>query len=169
MVVLSDSDLRKMLPNRVLKNFKGIFMSNQHPQKREKGLYIYNLDNSEGDASNSPNSIGTHWVGLEVGDDMAHYLDPFGKPPDDRLIKWLKKRRPNYQIWYSTSPIQDLQSSNCGFYVLDFLIDMNDGVSFYEAIHKYDIKDTKKNESTIKQKYNINENSKEFKGRGYKI
>ena len=60
MVVLSDSDIRKILPTRVNKKFKGIFMSNQQP-KREVGLYIFNLDDSSGNASNEKDSIGKRY------------------------------------------------------------------------------------------------------------
>lgn len=168
MVVLSDSDIRKLLPQNVQKRFKGIYMSNEIP-KRQKGLYIFNLDNTHGDASLDNDSIGTHWVGLSIEDHKAEYFDPFGKPPDDTVVKWLKRGRKHFPIWYSTSPIQDMDSSNCGFYVIDFLTDMVNGVDFYDAIHKYDIRDTKRNERTISAKYSITENNKGFTGRGFKI
>jgi len=161
MVVLSDTELKKLLPNSVLKHFKGIYMSDQFP-KRANGYYIYNLDNSKGDASDSTDSIGNHWVGLVVKDDRAEYLDPYGKPPDESLVKWLKRGRPSYPIWYSTSPIQHIDSSNCGFYVLSFLEDIAKGLSFYNAIHKYELNDQKHNEKNISSQYNIDERKQRY-------
>jgi hypothetical protein len=162
MVVLSDTELKKLLPNSVLKHFKGIFMSDQFPPRRA-GYYIFNLDNSKGDASDSPDSIGNHWVGLVVKTNESYYFDPYGKPPDESLVKWLKIRRPKYRIWYSTSPVQSIDSSNCGFYVLSFLTDMSEGVSFYDTIHKYKLRDTAQNERIIKSEYNIDERHQRYK------
>jgi len=162
MVVLSDTELRKLMSNKVIKHFRGIFMSDEFP-KRKSGYYIYNLDNSKGDASESKDgSIGNHWLGLVVRDDRAEYLDPYGKPPDEALVRWLKRGRPSYPIWYSTTPIQAIDSSNCGFYVMSFLEDIANGVSFYDAIHKYKLRDTKSNEEKIKSKYNIDERNQRY-------
>ena len=152
---LSSGEIEKILPNKVLKKFKGIYMSDEIP-KRENGFYIFNLDNSKGDYSQDDNtSIGNHWVALFIEDDKAFYLDPFGESPLESIIKWLKRRRPNFPIWYNTTQIQDLNSQNCGWYVIDFLTDMANGVSFYDAIHKYEVNNTKKNEKLIEKKYHL--------------
>lgn len=152
---LSASEIKKILPNIVQKSFKGIFMSDEIP-KREVGSYIFNLDNSKGDFSQEDDSsIGNHWVGLVVKNDKAEYLDPFAQPPHENIIKWLKRRRPDFPIWYNTTQIQDLKSDNCGWYVIDFLTDIAKGMSFYDSIHKYDQKDPKKNEKTIEKKYHL--------------
>lgn len=162
MVVLSDTELKKLLSNKVIKHFKGIFMSDQFPNRRS-GYYIYNLDTSKGAATDSiDGSIGNHWVALVINNDKAEYFDPYGKPPDESLVKWLKKGRPSYPIWYSTSPIQSIDSSNCGFYVISFLEDIANGVSFYDSIHKYELRDTSKNEKKISSQYNIDEKHKRY-------
>jgi len=169
MVVISNTDIQKLLPRSVLKQFRGILMSDETPKKRENGYYIFNLDDSMGNASNNDDSIGTHWVGLVVRSQNSMYFDPFGKPPDDTIIKWLKRGRPNYEIWYSTSPIQHIESTNCGFYVINFLEDMAkpteqpDLDKFYDAIHKdFSGKDQRKNEKKIQKRYNINEKTQKF-------
>jgi hypothetical protein len=65
-------------------------------------------------------------------------------------------------------PIQHIDSTNCGFYVINFLEDMSkptdqpDVEKFYDTIHKYDIKDTKKNEKNIQKRYSINEKKQSF-------
>ena len=164
MVVISNTDILKLLPNSIAKHFKGILMTNETPKKRQNGYYIFNLDDSFGNASNDENTIGTHWVGLVVESDMAYYFDPYGKPPDDTIIKWLKKGKPKYEIWYSTSPIQHLDSTNCGFYVIGYLEDMANPSkdNFYNAIHKYDLTHQNKNEKKIQKRFNINEKKQSF-------
>lgn len=154
MPVLNTEEIQKLLPNSVLKNFKGFYMADEHP-KREPGYYIYNLDDSKGTFSDDPNAIGNHFVGLVVTPNESFYFDPYARPPDDRLVKWLKKRQPKYPIYYSTIQIQDINSVNCGFFVIDFLTDMARGMKFYDAIHKYDINSTANNEKKIKYKYKI--------------
>ena len=153
-MTLSANELNKLLPNIVQKSFKGIFMSDEIP-KREVGYYIFNLDNSAGDYSKEDDtSIGNHWVGLSIKSDKAEYFDPFGEPPHENIIKWLKKRRPKYEIWYNTSQIQNLESDRCGWYVLYFLTSTAKVTSFYDIIHSYD-KNTKKNEDKIGRKYHL--------------
>ena len=154
-MTLSSGEIEKILPNKVLKRFKGIFMSDEIP-KRDIGYYIFNLDNSKGDYSGSDKtSIGNHWVALNVEKEKSQYFDPYGESPLDSIMKWLKRGRPKYPIWYNTSQIQDISSNKCGWYVIDFLTDLSKGVSFYDAIHKYDIHNTKTNEKIIEKKYHL--------------
>lgn len=74
-----------------------------------KKFYIINLDKLRGQ--------GTHWVLCSMlRPDIGIYIDPFGAPPPNIVVRWMKRHRKTNI--YSTVDIQDIKSDNCGYYCI---------------------------------------------------
>jgi hypothetical protein len=79
----------------------------------KNGYYIINLESStQGD--------GTHWTLLIVQPELALFFDSFGAPPSTEIIDFVKKRR-GIHMAFNNEIIQDIDSSNCGFFCLYFI------------------------------------------------
>lgn len=136
------SDLLHMA--RDLKNFK-IFAMDQLPAQVTNGSYIINTDDSDGP--------GRHWVALYSGTKQKYvvYFDPFGLPPPPRMTAFAKSgRKPAIA---STTQIQDVASSACGYYCIDFLRDMNKGVSLGDFLAQWNALDQRENERHLKDEF----------------
>jgi hypothetical protein len=78
--------------------------------KLQNGFYIINLESSnQGD--------GTHWTTLIVQPDLAIFCDSFGAPPSTEIINFVKQRK-GMHLAFSNEIIQDMQSSDCGYFCL---------------------------------------------------
>jgi len=104
---LSNRDIEKYLKN--YKRFKGCFSKDQLPELKKHCYYVVNLQSSkDGD--------GTHWTCLYMlYDDLALYLDPMGYPPPQEL-----KDKIHHIIW-DEKPIQDIDSTACGYFCIAFI------------------------------------------------
>jgi len=91
-------------------------MKDELPDKVIDGNYIINLQSSS-------QGTGTHWTALSVKGKNADYFDSYGAPPSIEIIDFLKKRQ--CRIAYNNWIIQDLNSSNCGYFCLAFLLFKN--------------------------------------------
>ena len=137
-----DASAKKMK----IKTYKGIFMRNEPLPELKLGKYIFNLDDKE--------KSGTHWVGLIVttAGNNNLYFDSFGLPPPEEIKEWCKSHGDD--LYYSTIPIQDEDSSSCGYFVLRWLKYIQDSKSkqlntFSDYVHKYFTHDTTKNEKKL--------------------
>ncbi len=99
-------------------------------------MYVVNL----GKTSNQDTSMGTHWVGVFNGrNNSIIYFDPFGAPPSESILKWLKKAKVPGQSYrkpvvYNTIQLQDIDSSTCGYFVVYVLTRLSKGNSFLNIL-----------------------------------
>lgn len=98
----------------------GVYSKNDLPQKPADGCYIVNLSDSHD--ANGQQLPGTHWVAFWVEKKKCCYFDSFGIPPPLAVQKLLK---PLVRYPYSNITIQNLNSSVCGWYCVDFLAFMD--------------------------------------------
>jgi len=86
---------------------------------------------------------GKHWVGvlIDLDDDLSlEYFDSFGKDPDKKFMKEIKKLidklKPNSYLKFKINKVQvqDNKSQNCGFFAMKFLLDrLLNGLTFKQA------------------------------------
>ena len=124
-----------------------IAMKNELPFTVKDGCYIVNMQSSSAGS-------GTHWVAMYLFKDVCYYFDSFGSPPPIEVMNFVKKRK-NSHLLYNNWIIQSLNSGNCGYYSLAFLLYMyqnqlrdlkeifNDFVNFFAN-------DTTKNDDILK-------------------
>ena len=83
-----------------------------------------------------------HWTGIYLTKENLEYYDSFGNLPSDMFITNIK---PILHKWVGNKPLQfkinriktqSVNSDNCGYYAMKFLIDRYNGKSFKE-ITKY--------------------------------
>jgi len=122
-------------------------MKDQLPLKIKDGNYIINLQSStQGD--------GTHWTALIIRNDTALYFDSFGAPPSTEIIDFVKKRK-NIHLAFNNEIIQDLKSSNCGYYCLALILYVKHHASIplvqsAENFTRLFADDTKKNDGILR-------------------
>eukprot|EP00732_Lithocolla_globosa_P000006 Lithocolla_globosa_v1_NODE_1_length_16663_cov_42.954359.p6 type:complete len:264 gc:universal NODE_1_length_16663_cov_42.954359:8425-9216(+) len=128
--------LEKMMKD--TKHFKGVYPKDLLVKEPlVMGKYIINLDDST--------NKGTHWVGLIVLAKVALYFDSFGLTPPTIVKQWLKEKK----VIYSTSHLQNLDSTACGYYVMDFLKSVNNKNQFYKFIYRFEQSGVKSNDKLI--------------------
>ena len=110
--MLSNFDLEK-----ICKFYKlpivSISMKDELPSTIKDGCYIVNMQSSS-------QGNGTHWVALFVYKFNAFYFDSFGGLPPNEIMKFVKKRN-NCHLFYNNWIIQNIKSSQCGWYCIAFL------------------------------------------------
>lgn len=104
------------------KSFIGVFPCDIHP-KINTNKQQYSLIFNTGDSS----TAGEHFVAIYFNKKTFYYFDSFGRKPDDNnIIKFLSKqickqrRKKKLIVW--NKPVQDVNSSYCGFYCIGFLL-----------------------------------------------
>jgi hypothetical protein len=84
------------------------------------GGYIINMENST-------DGSGTHWVALTLYQDnnIIHslYFDSYGIAPPKEIEEYVKKIN-DIKIAYNTRQIQKLQTTECGWYCLSMIYNM---------------------------------------------
>jgi hypothetical protein len=112
-------DLKKVLSNfdlfRIAKE-KGIPLNDviakdETKKLKRNGNYIVNLENH--------NQGGSHWVSLILTPKNCMYCDSFGMPPPEKIYNYLEKRYK--KVDFSRKEIQDMDSTLCGYFCLEFL------------------------------------------------
>jgi hypothetical protein len=100
-------------------------------------------------------STGTHFLGLITRGKQSFYFDSFGAPPPEEIIHYVKQRKGSH-LGYNNSIIQDLESSNCGYYSFLFLLYMKNHLKNHKSIYdcadefiKHFADDTKKNDAIL--------------------
>lgn len=89
--------------------FCGVYAMDQLPRKRQRGLYVINMDDYD--------EPGSHWVAV-CDDGTVEYMDSYGLPPFDlRCLKFVGS-----DFVYNTIPIQRQYSNACGFHCIYFLL-----------------------------------------------
>lgn len=125
--MLSNTDIDHMFWNPMSQKsrapYAGCFLQDELPEKPEQGkLYILNL--GKHDDPNDDGSLGTHWclcANMLIG--TICYFDPFGQPPSERILAWMKKAKTGgkfpgreKRLIYSTLQLQDINSDSCGYF-----------------------------------------------------
>ena len=110
------------------------------PHNHNQALFIYNLEPSY--------MSGSHWVATYVKDNIINYFDSFGMPPFQELVNHAKKK--NITLLHQNNQIQNISTTTCGYFCLDFLNEMNKGKLYYDLLKVFDTHNTMKNERFIK-------------------
>jgi hypothetical protein len=93
-----------------------ISMKDELPTKTKEGCYIVNMQSSSAGS-------GTHWVAFFFFKNICYYFDSFGASPPLEIINFIKKKKGSHLL-FNNFIIQDLKSSNCGYFALAFLLYM---------------------------------------------
>jgi hypothetical protein len=150
MNTLTNIQIDEMLKN--IKNYYGCFSKDEIRTKLKEGFYVINLQNrNDGD--------GTHWCILYITNHYQLWFDSYGFICPENIDKLCNK------LVFSEKMVQSLDSSSCGYYVILFILNMNQyNINDRNLINKYNdfinlfSKDTKLNERILKNeliKYNI--------------
>jgi len=112
--MLTDKELKQLFKIFKIK-CRGIYLKDElKPVETEEGFYIYNLDSKTKPVMST--SLGTHWTCSVGNDKQAMYFDSYGVVPPNEISYFLKLKYDKYM--YNNYIIQDLNSTNCGFYCL---------------------------------------------------
>lgn len=100
------------------------------PTTPKYGNFIINLMDS--------GQSGSHWVLLIARKTQSFYFDSFGAPPPIEVMNYIKLIKTAH-FGYNVSIIQDLKSSNCGFFCMSLLIYLkhNNNKNLYTDIQNY--------------------------------
>jgi len=98
-----------------------------------------------------------HWTSCFVTPDTIEYFDSFGEDPSsevlDEIKKVVHKWKPGntFQIKINNVKRQNVNSTNCGYFAMKFLVDRYKGKTFKEATGWKIIEDSKHGEGVIKE------------------
>ena len=130
--------------------FRGTFSRNNVPKTKERPVaYIINTD--------SEKEPGEHWVAVYLRlDGVCIYFDPFGFPPlHEDFVNFIKSSSPNGLV-YSSLSLQNVFSTLCGWYCIDFVQAMETKSSLKSFLKQFR-KCTLCNDELLMSKYNIQE------------
>ena len=106
-----------------IKNFRGVFVSDEFPKKtRKKECGIVNT----GDSS----TYGFHWVCWYKDGDEKYSFDSYGQPPLVELDHYLKG-----SVYYNSERVQFGNTSFCGHLCLYVLKKLQEGVDFQSVVN----------------------------------
>ena len=99
--------------------------------------------------------IGRIWVAFFFFKNICYYFDSFGAPPPVEIINFIKKEKGSHLL-FNNYIIQNIKSSNCGYFSLAFLLYMyanrqksNLKEVFNEFVNNF-ADDTTKNDDILK-------------------
>jgi hypothetical protein len=125
-----------------------ISMKDELPPKPKEGCYIINMQSSTAGS-------GTHWVAFFFFKNICYYFDSFGASPPLEIINFIKKEKGSHLL-FNNFILQDLKSSQCGYFALAFLLYMyanrqksNLKEVFNEFVNNF-ADDTTKNDDILK-------------------
>jgi len=93
---------------------------------------------------------GTHWLSVYAGPDQKYtiFFDPFGMPPDTRIIDFMKKG--SKQSIAITTQSQSITASSCGYWCIYFLHSCETLVSPAHFLSRINASDQKANEKMLR-------------------
>lgn len=126
--ILTNDDIDRFFGGQ--RAYGGCFLQDELPPRIRPGkMYVINIDRAA-DHKSSDREIGTHWIAVDnrSPNDVIMF-DPFGMPPDDRILAWMKTARSEGKtrlgmrksIVYNTEQVQDADSECCGWFCLYLL------------------------------------------------
>ena len=107
--VLSNFDLIRIAKEKQIP-LNSVIAKDETKKLKQNGNYIINLENH--------NQPGSHWTALILSDKNCLYFDSFGMPPPEKLYNFLEKRYK--KVNFSKKEIQDMDSTYCGYFCLEF-------------------------------------------------
>jgi len=145
---LTNFEIEKFMKDYDKDGFIGVYAIDQLKKIKKVGNDFSFIMNTQ--PINVP--IG-HWIAVKIDRDTIEYYDSFAGDPPDELLKWLKKRlAPNvYQLKINRTKFQKANTSNCGYFAMDFLAKRYGGESFKEATGFKVFEDSIKGEKEIKK------------------
>ena len=136
---LSNFDIINIIQSQDVKDFNGVYMKDQLPEKLKRGSYIINLQSAN-------EGGGTHWCAFYKTDNFSYYYDSYG------FIAPLEVQNKIKPYMYNDNEIQDINSTACGYYCLAFVLFMhkknNIEMAFHTFINLFK-KDTELNEKIL--------------------
>jgi hypothetical protein len=150
--MLSNTDIERIANDELELPIIGVFSKDLLPKERYEGSYYINMQNSE-------DGGGTHWVLAKIlkdndGEHKAIYFDSFGVGMPKEVEAFLSPFKP---IPYNNRQIQDLPTTQCGYYCLycDYYLDnlrrFEDISDDYENFLRLWSGDTKNNLTLLKK------------------
>ena len=107
--VLSNFDLFRIAEEKQIP-LNDVIAKDETRKLRKNGNYILNLENH--------NQPGSHWTALILAPKSCLYFDSFGMPPPEKIYNFLEKRYK--KVNFSRKEIQDMDSTLCGYFCLEF-------------------------------------------------
>ena len=137
-VPLSNIQITQYMRARMRSQFRGCYARNNIPKPLPNGYYVVNLDDEH--------NPGTHWVGMSVRPSEIIYFDSFGFICPSEIIA----RKCDRVIWYSSHEIQNTRSIACGYYVLYFLSELNEGREKNDILLEFENDGSMNNDTALK-------------------
>jgi len=139
--ILSNEDLDHMFENRpeYLGTFSKDLLSTVKIPKTVPSFAVINLQDED-------KGTGTHWVAMfnDPNDKKyIYYFDSYGVVPPADVEVWLKKKT-GKQVLYSTSEIQNLKSTSCGWFCAAFIYNSLMEQPFLDFVNLFDRSGDKK-------------------------
>ena len=144
--MLSNFDIEKLCKFYRL-NLIAICMKDEMPTVVKDGCYVINMQSST-------QGNGTHWIALYIYKSNAFYFDSFGAVPPNEVLAFVKKKK-GCHLYYNNWIIQNLNSQDCGWYCIAFLIFLHQNKNrdlkevFNEFTNNF-LDDTTKNDEILK-------------------
>lgn len=131
--ILSNFDIDKVFEN--VEGYNGCtskdLLTKWKLPKNKVSFGVINLQDSD-------EGQGSHWVCYfnDPNEKYACYFDSFGIIADPTILKFLRKSKK--EILYSTTQLQSIASSACGYYCIYFILERLKGTSYYDIIYQLD-------------------------------
>ena len=125
-----------------------ICMKDELPMTPTEGCYIVNMQSST-------LGQGTHWISFFFFKNICYYFDSFGAPPPEEVIDFIKKKKGSH-LYFNNFILQDLKSTQCGYFSLAFLLymyanrDKSDLKEVFNEFVNHFVDDTTKNDDILK-------------------
>eukprot|EP00745_Piridium_sociabile_P016482 TRINITY_DN24483_c1_g2_i1.p5 TRINITY_DN24483_c1_g2~~TRINITY_DN24483_c1_g2_i1.p5 ORF type:complete len:154 (+),score=7.34 TRINITY_DN24483_c1_g2_i1:3583-4044(+) len=124
--------------------FGGVYPRNKLPRyiKKRPIAFVINTDHSDGP--------GEHWVGVWFDRrGRAEYFDSFGFPPilHEDIEQFIFRNSQSCR--YNSRWLQDETASNCGFYVLYFILRKSRGVTMDRLLSPFNPRRVIHNDQTV--------------------
>lgn len=152
---LSNLEIDEHMKDYHKKGFKGTFAIDQISE-----IPINKSDKSFSFVMNTEPirvSVG-HWVSVLITRDTIEYYDSFGEDPPKNFMKNLKPLLKKfgdsesiYQLKINRTKFQKINTDNCGYFAIDFLLKRYKGKSFKDATGFDIIENSMKGEKDIKK------------------
>ena len=134
---ISNFDFDRIFRNN--KHYAGTYCKDVIPKLQNK-FYFINLCDEKDDE-------GTHWcVCVNTRPNNVFFFCPFGMPAPEHALKRMKATGKN--IYYNDMDIQDFESTNCGYYCVYVVQQLEKGRKFADVVLDFDL-DTPNNERMI--------------------
>lgn len=127
---LTNLDIQKAAERLEIRNFRGVFMSNELPKRvRKNECGVVNLESSE--------KLGTHWVCYWKNGNQSYFFDAFGGNPPRELIHYLVNDNSKRRLDCNTIRLQNFNEVTCGHYCVSVLKLLSDGREFKDVLNSF--------------------------------